>query len=252
MYHNRVIPCLSLRGHGLVKTVQFKKGRYLGDPINAVKIYNDREVDELFIIDIDATKYDKKPDIDFLKKLTQQCFMPVGYAGGVKTLEDVRELFEIGFEKVAIGSAAYLAPNLIQQASKIYGSQSIVGVIDVRKQKNSWSVYIQSGTKKISGDVVAYAKILESKGVGELFINSIEHDGMMNGYDYELISLISKNVRVPVVACGGASSMEDCAKAINSGASAVSAGSLFVYWGRKKAVLINYPDNKEISKILDF
>ena len=246
MYHNRLIPCLSLRGHGLVKTVQFKNGKYLGDPINAVKIYNDREVDELFIIDIDATKKGKGPDIEYLKKITQQCFMPAGYGGGVKTLEDVKALFEIGFEKVAICSAAYTNPSFITKAANIFGAQSIVGVVDVLFSEGKHSVYAVSGKQKISDDVIAYAKYLVDNGAGELFVNSIDRDGMMNGYDIELITQIADAVSVPVVVCGGASCINDCALAIKAGASAVAAGSMFVYWGRKKAVLINYPDSKDI------
>ncbi len=246
MYHNRLIPCLSLRGHGLVKTVQFNKGRYLGDPINAVKIYNDREVDELFIIDIDATKNSQKPDIDYLKKITQQCFMPAGYGGGISTIEDVKALFEIGFEKIAICSAAYTNPKLISQAASIFGSQSIVGVIDVLNNNGKKSVYIESGRKKVSDNVRYYAQELVEQGVGELFINSIDRDGMMSGYDLALISEVTSGVKVPVVVCGGAGSLKDCSEAVEAGASAVAAGSLFVYWGRKKAVLINYPDSEEI------
>lgn len=246
MHHNRLIPCLSLRGHGLVKTKQYKGGRYLGDPINAVKIYNDREVDELFITDIDATKNGQSPDIDYLKKITQQCFMPAGYAGGVKTLDDVKTLFEIGFEKVAICSAAYTTPNLIQESANVFGVQSIVGVIDVLNENGIRTAYVESGRRKISDSVTDYAKHLVDMGAGELFVNSIDHDGMMNGYDIELIGMISNAVSVPVVVCGGAHSLEDCARAIKAGASAVAAGSMFVFWGRKKAVLINYPDSKDI------
>jgi len=246
MYHNRLIPCLSLRDHGLVKTVQFKNGRYLGDPINAVKIYNDREVDEIFILDIDATKNKKHPDIEYLKKITQQCFMPAGYAGGVSTIDDVKKLFEIGFEKVAIGSAAYLNLELIEKAASIYGSQSIVGVMDVLNVNGSRSVFIESGRKKVSDDIEKYARRLVENGAGELYINSIDRDGMMSGYDLELISIISKSVDVPIVVCGGAGSIQDCAKAVRAGANAVAAGSMFVYWGRKKAVLINYPDSDKI------
>jgi cyclase len=246
MYHNRLIPCLSLRGHGLVKTIQFNKGRYLGDPINAVKIYNDREVDELFIFDIDATKNAEGPDIEYLKKITQQCFMPVGYGGGVKSIDDVKSLFEIGFEKVAICTAAYTMPGLMQKAADIFGTQSIVGVIDVLNNNGIRSVFVESGRKKISDDVSVYAEHLVDIGAGELFINSIDRDGMMNGYDLDLISMVSDCVSIPVVACGGAKTLDDCALAIHAGASAVAAGSMFVYWGRKNAVLINYPESKDI------
>jgi len=246
MYHNRLIPCLSLRGHGLVKTEQFKNGRYLGDPVNAVKIYNDREVDELFVLDIDATRHGYSPDISYLKKITQQCFMPVGYAGGIKTLDDVKALFDIGFEKVSICSAVYTNPNLIREAANVFGSQSIVCGIDVMSEGSSWTVYVENGKRRISNSATDYAKHLVDLGAGELFVNSIDRDGMMNGYDIDLIRMISNAVSVPVVVCGGARNLDDCAKAIKAGASAVAAGSMFVYWGRKKAVLINYPDGKDI------
>jgi len=248
MYHNRLIPCLSLRGHGLIKTKQFDGGRYLGDPINAVKIYNDREVDELFITDIDASKNGAAPDIDYLRKITQQCFMPAGYAGGVKTIDDVKALFDIGFEKVAICTAAYTNPKLITEAANIFGAQSIVGVIDVRTVDGMKMVYVESGRRMISESVSEYAKHLMELGAGELFVNSIDRDGMMEGYDTELISVVSDAVSVPVVVCGGAGKLEDCRYAIEAGASAVAAGSMFVFWGRNKAVLINYPDADEINK----
>ena len=250
MYHNRLIPCLSLRGHGLVKTKQFDGGRYLGDPINAVKIYNDREVDELFITDIDASKNGVAPDIDYLKKITQQCFMPVGYGGGITSVEEVKALFEIGFEKVAICTTAYNNPKVIEEAAEVFGSQSIVGVIDVLSNNGRREAYIESGRIKISSDISAYAKHLTELGVGEIFVNSIDRDGMMMGYDLKLISEVSNAVNVPVVVCGGAGSLKDCAEAVNAGASAVAAGSLFVYWGRRRAVLINYPDADEIQKEL--
>lgn len=248
MYHNRLIPCLLLRDQGLIKTVQFQGGRYLGDPINAVKIYNDREVDELFIIDIDATAGRRKPDFEYLKKVTQQCFMPVGYAGGVSSVGDMKLLYEIGFEKVAIGAEAYRNPRLLNEASDIFGSQSIVGVMDVRNGSIDSGVYLENGKKKVSSNPVDFAIELEKNGVGEILVNSIERDGMMKGYDIDLISKIATAVKVPIVACGGAGSLKDCADAVKAGASAVAAGSLFVYWGRKRAILINYPDVEAIEK----
>lgn len=246
MYHNRLIPCLLLKNHGLVKTIQFKNGRYLGDPINAVKIFNDREVDELFVLDIDATPKRKSPDYEYLRKITQQCFMPAGYGGGITNIDDVKTLFEIGFEKIAVNTAAYTEPEIITKAANIFGSQSIVGVIDVMSNQDSWDVYVNNGRERVSSDVQKYAKRLVELGVGELFINSIDRDGMMNGFDLNLITSISNEVGVPIVACGGAGNLQDCARAVEAGASAVAAGSMFVYWGRKRAVLINYPDSNEI------
>lgn len=251
MYHNRIIPCLLLRNRGLVKTVQFQGGRYLGDPVNAVKIYNDCEADELIVLDIDATR-DKRPiDFAYLKKITQQCFMPACYGGGIKSVEDIRRLFEIGFEKAAIGAGAVRENGLISAAAKTFGSQSIVGVMDILYMgDNSWTVYIENGRHRAGNDAAAYAKELQKCGAGEIMVNSIDRDGMMSGYDCEIIRRIARAVSVPVIACGGAGKLEHCAEAVHAGASAAAAGSLFVYWGRKKAVLINYPDKYEIDKIM--
>lgn len=251
MYHNRLIPCLLLKDQGLVKTVQFKNERYLGDPLNAVRIYNDKEVDELIFLDIMASRRGNKPDIKYLKKITEQCFMPVCYGGGIKTIDEIKELFEIGFEKISLNCAAYNNLNLITEAAEIFGSQSIVGSMDVKKDIfGNKSVYVLNGRKNTKTNPVQYAHNLESAGVGEILVNSIDNDGMMKGYDLETIEQVSSNVSVPVIACGGAGKIEDCNEVILSGASAAAAGSLFSYWGRKHAVLINYPNNEEIGKII--
>lgn len=250
MYKNRLIPCLLLRDQGIIKTIQFNKYRYLGDPINAVRIFNDKEVDELIFLDIDATKKGRKPDFEFLKKITEQCFMPLCYGGGVSSIDDIKKLFEIGFEKVAVNYSAFCNPDLILEATQIFGTQSIVGAMDVKKKSNGQKyVYLKNGKKNSHKDPVTYAKYLESLGVGEIFLNSIDNDGMMNGYDLELIKDVSKNVKIPVIACGGAQNIEDCRKVILAGAGAAAAGSLFVFWGRKHAVLINYPDKKFTDEI---
>lgn len=250
MYHNRLIPCLLLKNQGLVKTIQFKKERYLGDPLNAVRIYNDKEVDELIFLDIMATHNKKGPDYKYLKKITEQCFMPVCYGGGISSIDEVGKIFEIGFEKVAINTAAYNNIELVSKAADIYGSQSIVGSMDVRHDHHGDNkVYILNGRKNTRISPVEYAQTLESAGVGEILVNSIDHDGMMDGYDYSLIKEISENVGVPVIACGGAGKLIDCYDAIQSGASAAAAGSLFAFWGRKHAVLINYPESDDIDRM---
>lgn len=250
MYHNRLIPCLLLHKQGLIKTKKFTDGRYLGDPVNAVKIYNDREVDELLVLDIDATREKRGPNFDYLIKLTQQCFMPVGYGGGIRSLDDIRHLFEIGFEKVAIGASAYENAEMVEEASSIFGVQSIICVMDTMRNGLGWGVYIRNGTIEVSHDPVEYALFLEANGAGEIFLNSIDRDGTKQGYDIDLINMVSSAVSVPVVACGGSGRLVDCKQAIVAGASAAAAGSLFVYWGRRDAVLINYPDKEEIEKIL--
>lgn len=250
MYHNRLIPCLLLDNGKLVKTVQFRKPVYVGDPINAVKIYNDREVDELVFLDINATRMHRRPDFEYLKKITEQCFMPLCYGGGITSLEDIGMLFRIGFEKVSINAAALDHPELIKEAAGVYGSQSIVGAMDVGKNLFGKAVVkTENGTHGTKYHPVEYAKRLEDAGAGEIFLNSITQDGMMNGYDYELIGEVAQSVQVPVIACGGAGSLQDCRKAIDSGASAAAAGSIFVFWGVNKAVLINYPDSVQTAEL---
>ena len=248
MYHNRLIPCLLLDNGKLVKTVQFKKPVYVGDPINAVKIFNDKEVDELIFLDINATRSHKKPDFEYLKKIAEQCFMPLCYGGGVNSLEDIGALFRIGMEKVSVNAAALERPQLISEAAQVYGSQSIVGAMDVGKNMfGKIIVKAQSGTKNTKYSPKEYAKRLQDAGAGEIFVNVIPNDGMMTGYDYELIHEVADNVQVPVIACGGAGSLQDCRR--DSGASAAAAGSIFVFWGANKAVLINYPDHAETDDL---
>lgn len=251
MYHNRIIPCLLLQNQGLVKTRQFKNSRYIGDPINAVKLFNDKEVDELIFLDIRATPDNTKPNFSYLSKITEQSFMPLCYGGGVKTIEDFKELFRIGFEKVAVNTINYYNPNLIKEVSGTFGSQSVIGVIDIKKNLFSqYGVYINGGKKRIQKNPIDYAKWLEANGVGELLLNNISRDGMMNGYDCEIVCRISEAVNIPVIACGGAGSIQDIKQVIQEGqADAAAAGSLFVYWGVNKAVLINYPDKQEIQNI---
>ncbi len=250
MYHNRLIPCLLLDNGRLVKTVQFRKPVYVGDPINAVKIFNDKEVDELIFLDIDATRSHKRPDFAYLKKIAEQCFMPLCYGGGVTSLEDIGTLFRIGFEKVSINAAAADHPELIGEAARVYGSQSIVGAMDVGKNLFGKAVVrVQNGARNTGYSPREYAKRLEEAGVGEIFLNSITRDGMMSGYDCELIREMSDCVQVPVIACGGAGNLEDCRRAIDSGASAAASGSIFVFWGANRAVLINYPDGVETAAL---
>lgn len=252
MYKNRLIPCLLLRDHGIIKTHKFKKSRYLGDPINAVKIYNDKEVDELIFLDIDATRHHREPDFEYLKKITEQCFMPLCYGGGISTIDQIRMLFEIGFEKVSINSTAFYNPNLIREASNIFGAQSIVGAMDVKTLRDgNKCVFLHNARKNIHKSAVEYAVYLESLGVGEIFLNSIDRDGEMTGMDYDLIHRLSQCVSVPIIASGGAGKVEDCVKAVQYGASAAAAGSLFVFWGRNKAVLINYPDKDITNKLFE-
>lgn len=248
MYRSRIIPCLLLKDQGLYKTIKFKNPRYLGDPINTLKLFNDKEADEIVVLDIAASINGKGPNFDYIKRLTRECFMPMCYGGGVTSLEQVEALYKLGVEKVSFNTSLFTNPKLIAAAAKSFGSQSVVASIDVKKGLlGSYSVYVRSGTKDTKFNPAVYAKRAEELGAGEIFINSIDKDGMMNGYDYELIEKVSSAVNIPVVAIGGAGHLSDCVKAVKIGASAASAGSLFVYYGALKAVLISYPTQDELA-----
>lgn len=244
----RVIPLLCIDGEDLVKTTQFKKPRYLGDPINAVKIFNGKFVDELCILDITASKNNKGPQFDLLKDIAVQAFMPLSYGGGITKIEEIKRLFKMGYEKVVINTAFIQQPELIQQAAAFAGNQSIVVSIDVKRSITGKPiVYTMDGTVKVNQSLTAVAQLAEKLGAGELIINSIDRDGMMNGYDIELIKEVTEAVSIPVIACGGASTVNDFKQALNEGgAHAVAAGSLFVYYGPKKAVLITAPSEKSL------
>jgi cyclase len=239
----RVIPCLLLRDRGLVKTVQFKKDVYIGDPVNAVRIFNEKEVDELILLDIDATREGHGPDFEVIAEIAGECFMPVAYGGGIRSFRDVQRVIRSGIEKVVINSAAYRSMDVVSEASAIYGSQAVVGSIDARKPiLGGHRLYSRSGTTEEPVKLLDHVAALIEAGAGEIFINSIDRDGTMNGYDIDLIRKVSDATRVPVIASGGAGSVQDLVQAVRvGGASAVAAGSIFVFHGRHKAVLINYP-----------
>lgn len=241
MLSTRVIPVLLLRDGGLVKTVKFSKETYIGDPINAVKIFNQKEVDELVLLDIGATKSGLGPNFNHIKEIVSEAFMPIGYGGGISNMDQIEQLFKIGVEKVILNSAVFENKNLIKEASEIYGSQSIVVSLDVKR--DFWGkqkIYSRSGTKKHDIDIVNAFEIVKNLGCGELILNSIDKDGTMKGYDLELINKATSALDIPVVAVGGAGSIKHLAEAVNVGASGVAAGSIFVYQGVHKAVLISY------------
>lgn len=246
MSKTRVIPALLLRGQGLVKTVKFKNPKYVGDPINAVRIFNEKEVDELVFLDITATPEGRGPDYEMLSDIASEAFMPMAYGGGISTLEQIRRIFELGFEKVIINSAAYKYPNLITEAAAIFGSQSIIGCVDVRKTLiGRYELCSTSGRVKESVGLAEHLATLSKRGVGEILVNAIDRDGTMGGYDLKLLREVSSAVTVPVIACGGAGNVNHFVQAVQDGhASAVAAGSLFVFMGPHRAVLINYPERK--------
>lgn len=249
MYRPRVIPCLLLKETGLVKTVKFKNPKYIGDPINAVKLFNDKGVDELIILDINATIQGTGPQLRLIGQIASEAFMPVGYGGGIRSLQQVREILGLGVEKIIINSFAMEHPDFITAASDIAGSQSIVVSVDVKK--NIWGKYevlTHSATKKHPVDVVEYARSMEKYGAGELVINSVDRDGTMIGYDISIIKGVADAVHIPVVASGGAGHLGHLSEGVVQGkASAVAAGSMFVFHGKHRAVLITYPTEDELN-----
>lgn len=243
MYRSRIIPCLLLRNQGLVKTRKFKDPVYVGDPINAVRIFSEKEVDELVILDIDASREAREPNYELVAEIAGECFMPVGYGGGIKTLAQVRKLIRCGIEKVVINSAAVESTVVISEAAAVFGNQAVVGAIDVRRTfLGGYRVFAKSGTQETKLRPEDHATALVAAGAGEIFLNNIDCDGQMQGYDIELIKRVSASVNVPVVACGGAGTLDHMREAMSeSGASAVAAGSMFVFHGKHRAVLISYP-----------
>lgn len=250
MLKTRVMPCLLLKDLGLVKTIKFDNPKYVGDPINAVKIFNDKEVDELIFLDITATAQNRKPPFELLKSIASEAFMPFSYGGGLRDIEDVKKIFELGVEKVIINAFAFENPSFITEIAEKFGNQSVVVSIDVKKEKDQYKVFVKNGKINTEKDLVEYAKEMERLGAGEIFLNSIDQDGTMEGYDTDIIKRVSSAVNIPVIASGGAGKMEDFALAVKAGASGVSAGSLFVFIGPYRAVLINYPERSEIEKFL--
>ena len=249
MFRPRIIPCLLLRDNGLVKSVNFKKHRYIGDPINAVKIFNDKKADELIFLDIDASKENRIPSLDFVKQLGDECNMPFAVGGGIKTVEDIKSIVNAGAEKVCINSAAVKNPEFIKEAVQVFGSSTIVVCIDVKKKVfGKQQIYIQNGTKATGKDPLEFAHLMVEMGAGEIMINSIDHDGTMKGYDNDLLVKISKSIPIPVIALGGAGHFEHMVETANiAKASALAAGSMFVYHGPRNAVLINLPSREEVS-----
>lgn len=248
----RVMPCLLKKGSSLVKTIKFNNPRYIGDPVNTIQIYNNLEVDELIFLDIEATNNRNPPSFELISKITTECFMPLTYGGGIRNTEDMRTLFSLGVEKIVICTYAYESPNIIKEASKLFGSQSVIVAIDVKINSNGdYEVWTNSSKKNTGINPIEYAIKMEKLGAGEIFLNSIDRDGTMEGYDIKLIKEVSSSLNIPLIASGGAGSESDLVKAIkDGGASAVAAGSLFVYQGKNRSVLINYPSREELEGLL--
>jgi cyclase len=251
MLRPRIIPSLLLHDKGLVKTVNFKSPKYVGDPINAVRIFNEKEVDELAFFDIDATVLNKEPDYILIEKLANQSRMPLCYGGGVKTIGQAQKIFGLGIEKIALSSAVIKSPQLVTQIAERVGSQSVIAVLDIKKKLlGGYEVFTHNGKNSTGINPIRFAKELEQLGAGEIIINSIDQDGVMKGYDLALIERIAESISIPLTVLGGAGSLADIEKVIDRhGIIGVAAGSLFVFKGPYKAVLINYPTQVEKNKI---
>jgi len=251
MLRPRIIPSLLIHDKGLVKTVKFKDHKYIGDPINAVKIFNEKEVDELAVFDIDATVLGNEPNYILIEKLANQSRMPLCYGGGVKTVKQAQRIFSLGVEKIALSSSIIQNPNLITEISEKVGSQSVIVVLDVKKKLlGGYEIYTHNGKKSTGISPIKFAKMAQKLGAGEVIINSIDNDGMMNGFDMNIIAKVREEITIPLTVLGGAGNLEDIKKVIlNNGIVGVAAGSLFVFRGVYKAVLINYPSKEEKNTI---
>ncbi len=243
MYRPRVIPCLLLRGNGLVKTRRFRDPVYIGDPVNAVRIFSEKEADEIVVLDIDASREGREPNYELVAEIAGEAFMPVAYGGGVRSLGQMRRLIRSGVEKVVVNSVTVESTTVLSEGAAVFGSQAIVAGIDVKRTLlGGYRVVAKSGTVEAKVGLDEHLARLVAAGAGEIFLNSVDRDGTMGGYDLDLIRKVAPRVTVPVVACGGAGKLEHLSEAIrDGGASAVAAGSLFVFHGKHRAVLINYP-----------
>lgn len=249
MFRPRIIPVLLLKNRVLVKSVRFKNYKYIGDPINAVRIFNDLKAEELVFLDIEASKNDRLISLDFVKNVGEEARMPFAVGGGIRSIGDIRAIIKAGAEKVVINTCAGQNPDFIKEASETFGSTTIVVCIDVKKKflkgERTW---IMGGSRSTAMTPIAFAQLMEKNGAGELIIQAIDKDGTMDGYDIDLIKSVSTSVSVPVVALGGAGTKEHLREAYQHGhANGLAAGSFFVYQGKKRGVLINYPDKKELT-----
>ncbi len=243
----RIIPTLLIDDRDLIKTVKFDARTYLGDPVNAVKIFNRKGIDELSILDIGATRCNREPDYELLKDIASEAFMPLSYGGGIKTIDQIHELLAIGYEKVVLNTVLVKMPDLVTRASEQYGSQSIVASIDAKKCEREYKCFVADGNEETKWNPVELAKEAEQLGAGEIVINSIDNDGMMNGYDIELVKSVADAVNIPVIAIGGAGDIHDIRTVLSEGhAHAAAGGSIFVYYGKLKAVLITAPSEIEL------
>jgi cyclase len=251
MLKHRVIPCLLLRNGGLVKTLKFASPKYVGDPINAIKIFNDKEVDELMVLDISASKENREPNFALVEQFAGECYMPLCYGGGIKKSDQAKRLFELGVEKISLQTSALHDLKLVEEIANRCGSQSLLISIDVKKNwMGKYELYSSATGKPIKNDWKQFLRDAVSAGAGEVVLNSVDRDGTMLGMDLGLIKAASESTQVPVIATGGVGSLADIKAAIQAGASAVSAGAFFVFHGPHRAVLITYPKYQELEELL--
>ena len=251
MLQPRIIPCLLVKNGGLVKTVQFGSPKYVGDPLNAVRIFNEKEVDELTVLDIDATAEGREPNYALIRDLAVECRMPLCYGGGVTTAEQVQKIISLGVEKVALSAAAVADPTLLPRACERVGRQSVVVVLDVKRVGSRYEVFTHNGRRASGLEPAEFAARVEQLGAGEIVVNAIDRDGVMKGYDLELMTRVRDAVTLPLTALGGAGSLKDIGELIRTfGIVGAAAGSLFVFKGVYRAVLINYPNRADKNALI--
>jgi cyclase len=252
MLRHRVIPCLLIQNNSLVKTFGFKNPKYIGDPINAIKIFNEKEVDELMLLDITASKLKKSPNFNLIEEIASECFMPLAYGGGISSLQDAEKLISLGVEKICLQSAVLDDTSLITEISERSGSQSVIVSIDVKKNwRGKYQLYSSAKKRSLSLPLAEYVNRVIEAGAGEILLNSINRDGQMQGMDINIIKEISQLASIPVTAVGGVGSLSDIRAAIDAGASAVGVGAFFVLNGPHKAVLISYPKYNDLVNLFN-
>jgi cyclase len=252
MLKNRVIPCLLMQDSGLVKTRQFRSPKYVGDPINAIRIFNDKEVDELLVLDIGASRKRREPDYALIEQFAGECFMPLCYGGGITNVDQAKRLFSIGVEKVCLQTAVINNMRLVQEIADRYGRQSVVVSVDVKKSLfGKYRLYSAASDKTLKSSWLQFIANAVSNGAGEIMLNSVDRDGMMQGMDLSMIRLAAKDLPVPLIAAGGVGSLTDIRAAVDSGANAVAVGAFFVFHGPHRAVLISYPRHDQLENLLE-
>jgi len=246
----RVIPCLLMDDEAMVKTIRFASPRYLGDPINVINLFNRFEVDEITLLDIGATRRGEPPPFELIERLAAECWVPLAYGGGIRTMEDVRAILSSGVEKVVLGTVAHDRPELITAAAEVYGAQAVVVSVDARRTAAGFGVFVEGGRRPVGSDPATHARRAVSHGAGEILVTSIDRDGTMEGYDLDLIRAVSEAVDVPIIASGGAGERAQLPLPVReAGASAVAAGSIFVFRGPERGVLINFPERDQLESL---